>query len=142
MTSDEAREAFDDAFEGELAPDVRAAFDAALATDAALAAEWDEFVGTLRMVRGLGLDADPHADPDAPDHGPRRHVPLLAGVQSKLRVRSRGRFYRDRFASVRREELALPIILALVALLLVAVAWAGHRVVDVAPAPHSGPRSP
>lgn len=125
MTSDEAREAFDEAFEGALGAERRAAFDAAIAADAALRAEWDEFVRTMRMVRGVGLDEVRQS-----------HEPLLAGVQSKLRARSRGRFYRDRFASAGRSERMLPILLAVATILLLGIAWAGHHVVDVAPVRH------
>ena len=125
MTSDEAREAFDEAFEGALGTDKRAAFEAAIAADAALSAEWEEFVRTMRMVRGVGLDEARES-----------HEPLLAGVQSKLRTRSRGRFYRDRFASAGRSERMLPVLLAVATIVLLAIAWAGHHVVDVAPVRH------
>lgn len=124
MTPDEAREAFDDAFEGELDQATRAAFDAALATDADLRVEWDAFMQTMRLVRGVGLDVDQATEKATAE-------PLLREVQLKLRTRSRGRFYRDRFSTIRRQELVLPIALAVIACLLLAVAWAGHRVVDV-----------
>lgn len=126
MTSDEARAVFDDVLEGELEGEARAAFDAALAADAGLRAEWESFLETMRLVRGVGLDTDP-----------RPSEALVEGVRTRLRVRSRGRFYRDRFATVPTRELMLPFVLAVVAFVLVAIAWGGHRVVQVAPAPPS-----
>lgn len=120
MTSDQAREHFDAAFEGELSREVELAFEAALAADPSLRDEWETFVATMREVRGLSL------------HDARASASTLAeGVQHKLRVRSRGRFYRDRFASVGRRELLVPVLLAVVAVVVVLVAWVGQRVVGV-----------
>lgn len=123
MTPDEARSKFDEAFEGELDEAARADFDAAVAADATLREEWESFLATMRLVRGVGLDA-----------GVRDPATLVEGVHRKLRVRSRGRFYRDRFATVRKQELVVPVVLAIVAFILVAIAWGGHRIVQIAPA--------
>lgn len=120
MTSDQARERFDEAFEGELSREVEVAFEAALAADPSLRDEWETFVATMREVRGLSLHDEEASAPA-----------LAAGVQHKLRVRSRGRFYRDRFASVGRRELLVPVLLAVVAVLVVLVAWVGQRIVGV-----------
>lgn len=119
MTGDEAREAFDAAFEGELDPAARAAFEAALAEDAALRDEYEDFARTLRALRGIGVRDSEVETPQA----------LVEGVERKLRVRSRGRFYRDRYASARREERVLPFILAVVVFVLLIVAIGGRRVV-------------
>jgi len=123
MTTDEARSKFDEAFEGELDAATRAAFDAAVAEDAELRAEWEGFLATMRLVRGVGLDSVTKPT-----------EPLVDGVHHKLRVRSRGRFYRDRFSTLPTQEWMLPIVLAVVAFILVAIAWGGHRVVRIAPA--------
>lgn len=122
MTGGEARERFDEAFEGELDPEAQRAFDAALAGDPELRAEWEAFVGTMREVRALSLGASPSPDEAAS---------LAQGVERKLRVRSRGRFYRDRYASASRRERLVPVWIAVIALLLVLVAWVGQRLVGV-----------
>lgn len=133
MTSDEARERFDAAFEGELELPDQQAFDAALRDDEALREEWEEYVATLRAVRGLELDQVATAE-GVEDAAARASAEkLVEGVQHKLRVRSRGRFYRDRFASVPRGERLLPVLLAIVALVLLVAAWAGQRVIGVGP---------
>lgn len=120
MTSDQAREVFDEAFEGELGQQAQLEFEAAVAADAELRADWEAFVQTMREVRGLSLREDAASTPA-----------LLEGVHRKLRVRSRGRFYRDRFASVGGRERMVPVVLAVVAIVLVLVAWAGQRLVGV-----------
>ena len=121
MTPDEAREAFDAAFEGELTKERRAAFDAVLAADAALREEYDEFASTLRTLRGLGVQ----------DAEARTSEEFVANVERTLRTRSRGRFFRDRYSMARREERVLPFILAVVVFLMVVIAVAGRRVVVV-----------
>lgn len=121
MTEDEAREAFDAALEGELDAARRAAFEAALAASPALAAEYEAFVATMRIVRGVGLD-ERTSVAEAP-------AEVVEGVRRTLRVRSRGRFYRDRFAGVSGRELVLPIVLAIALFLLCVVALAGRRIV-------------
>ncbi|HEY8431092.1 MAG TPA: hypothetical protein VIL20_22085 [Sandaracinaceae bacterium] len=110
MSPDEARELFSEAFEGELDEARRSAFDAALAGDPELKREYDEFVETFRIVGKLG---DEEAVP-TPD--------LLAGVQERLRRRSRGRYYRDRF-SRRTGPVWSVLLLALTSVLLLALAW-------------------
>lgn len=133
MTSDEARERFDEAFEGELSHEDELAFEAALAADPALREEWESFLATMREVRGLSLREDRASAPV-----------LIEGVQRKLRVRSRGRFYRDRFATVGERELLVPVLLAVVAVVLVLAAWAGQRIVGVSHVhdEHDGPPPP
>ena len=73
MSPEEAREAFSEAFEDDLDPERKAAFEAALRDDAELRQEYAEFVETLQLVSRIGGDED---EP-APD--------LLAGVQERLR---------------------------------------------------------
>ena len=129
MTRDEARENFGAAFDGELG-ETRAEFDALLAEDAELREEYDEFAQLLRETQSLALD-------DAlPDGGGPPAPDLLAGVQKKLRARSGGRFYRDRFSERSTRGLSLPLVLAaailvLLAVVLVALNWT--TVLDVPP---------
>lgn len=112
MSPVEARDRFSEALDGELDAEAKAAFEAALAADAALRQEYDEFVDTFRMVGSLGGDED---EP-APD--------LLAGVQERLRKRSKGRYYRDRFSQrAGPSAWALPVLLAMVSVLVLALAW-------------------
>ncbi len=110
MTPEQARDLFSEAFEGELDEERKQAFEAALAGDAELKHEYDEFVETFRIVGAMGADEEP-----APD--------LLAGVQDRLRKRSRGRYYRDRFSRRAGPGWVLPLMLALVSVLVLAVAW-------------------
>ena len=119
MTPDEARERFSAAWDGELAAEDKAAFDAALAADPALAAEYEEFSQLLREAHAMAEDDDE----EVPD--------LLGGVQNRIRARSRGRFYRDRFATESRARSTLPIMLGIVMLVIVAIAWLTIHVVQV-----------
>ena len=113
MTAAEARELFSEAYEHELDPARAAAFDAALANDPALASEYEAFTATLQLARG-GSTAQ-RAATRAPN--------LLPGVQRRLRARSRGRFYGDRFAERLGSGLLQPLPLALLLLALLALAW-------------------
>ena len=113
MTSDEARARFDAALDDELSPDARAAFEAALARDAALREELARHRVVLEATRALGREVP--------------KVDLLPGVQHKLRARSGGRFYRDRFAEQRGLRGPAVWMLALCALLVVLVAlWLAY----------------
>jgi anti-sigma factor RsiW len=111
MTSEQARELFSDALDDELDADARAAFERALHDDAELAREYAAFRATLQHARG----AQP--SPAAPD--------LLAGVQRRLRQRSRGRFYGDRFSERLGRGLTQPLAIAVIMLALLALAWFG-----------------
>ena len=121
LGSDEARDLFSAAYDGELGDDEQKAFDDALASDEVLAEEWREFRDLLNEAHTL----DEELEGEEPD--------LLAGVQQKIRARSRGRFYKDRFAQAPGGGL-LPILMAGVMLLLVAVAWLMLHYVQVEPA--------
>jgi len=97
MTADEARSLFDAALDDELSDDARAEFDAALASDAALREEYGQHCAVLSAAGELGRVSS---------------VDLLAGVQHKLRARSGGKFYRDRFAERRGPSGSLAMIMA------------------------------
>lgn len=112
MNRDEARELLSDAIEGGLDEETRAQLDALLETDDELREEMD----ALRMVmRGAGALAAADDGAESPD--------LLAGVQSRLRQRSKGRYYRDRFSRGSGPKGLSPVLMLLVAVLLMAVAW-------------------
>lgn len=116
MNADEARALFSEAYDGALDEPQREAFDAALDADAALRAEYEELAALLDEAHGLG-----EVEGDVPD--------LLPGVQKKLRERSRGRYYRDRFA-LQKSFNWTPIVLAFVLLGLMGLAYAGLHFVQ------------
>jgi anti-sigma factor RsiW len=109
MDGDEARARFDAALDDELSREERAEFDAALAADPALRAEYERLRSVLAGAGALGRVSS---------------VDLLSGVQHKLRARSGGRFYRDRFAERRGGRGSLAWMLAISAcLVLCVVLW-------------------
>jgi len=116
MTPQEARESFSAAYDAQLAGDEQLAFDAALARDPALAAEYAEFRALLQSA-GMDLTAP------VPD--------LLPGVQRRLRARSRGRFYGDRFAERAGSGLRNPLSVLVAMLILGGLAWVALRLVNV-----------
>jgi anti-sigma factor RsiW len=108
MTNDEAYERFSAAADGELSADERTAFEALLASDAKLRQEYDDYKKMIGETKLL-------AETDAPN--------LLGGVQERLRRRSKGRFYRDRFASRSGPGTLTPILLAVGMLVVLAIVW-------------------
>lgn len=110
MNGEEARAQFDAAIDGELDAATQAAFDAALARDAALTAEFARYRAVLDEARAVGR-AVPRVD-------------LLGGVQDKLRARSGGRFYRDRFAASGGKGGSLALVIGLsICVVLLALLW-------------------
>lgn len=112
MTADEVRELFSAAYDGELDAQQKPAFEAALARDAELAGEYAAFRAMLEGARN-----DP-AETPAPD--------LLPGVQRRLRARSRGRFYSDKFAERAGIGLWNPLLFAVAMVAVVALAWLAY----------------
>ncbi|MFW6050630.1 MAG: anti-sigma factor family protein [Myxococcota bacterium] len=109
MTPEEARERFSEALEGELVPEEQRRFEAALARDPGLQAEYEAFTATVRSTRALGA-ARPRAD-------------LAPVVQETLRRRSRGRYYRDRFSRRTPRQTLVPLLVLGGVLALVVAAW-------------------
>jgi len=119
MTRDEARERFSAAYDRELDDDERQAFEAVLGQDKELKREFEEFVSLLgRATTEAQVDEE-----GAPD--------LLVSVQAKLRTRSRGRFYRDRFSQKRGSETVLPIVFGILMLVIIGVAWAALSAIEI-----------
>jgi anti-sigma factor RsiW len=126
MTAAEARELFSAAYERELDGPQAEAFAAALEADPELAREYEAFVATLGFARA-GAVAPQVREPN-----------LLPGVQRRLRARSRGRFYADRFSERLGGGMLQPLSLALVLLGLLALAWLAQAALSwiaVSPAP-------
>jgi hypothetical protein len=137
MTSDEARDLFGDAIEGTLGREQQAALDAALASDAELREEYDAYRLVVKGAASIGRAAEKDGEEvPAPD--------LLAGVQSRLRRRSRGRFYRDRFSQQAGPRSALPVLVAIVVALTIAATWVALQslVAIDAPPETSDPSAP
>lgn len=84
MNAEDAEALFSAAYDAELPPDERREFERVLETHPELAQRYREFCLTIQTLK-LADESVP-----APD--------LLAGVQRRLRLKSGGRFYRDRFA--------------------------------------------
>ena len=116
MNGDEARERFSEAYDDALDDAQRAAFDSALENDEALATEYAEFCELLQAAHAEASDAE-EAVPD-----------LLSGVQKKLRERSKGRFYRDRYAE--RGGLSWGW-LSLVMLIILSAAWLALSITEL-----------
>lgn len=106
MTVDEARALFDAALDGELADEVRGEFENVLAADDALRAEYERHRSLFAATEALGRVSQ---------------VDLLAGVQHKLRARSGGKFYRDRFAERRGQSASLGVVIVVSAVLVIGV---------------------
>lgn len=114
MTSDEARELFSRAVDSELTAAEQAEFDEALAADRAVAAEfrvWKEMLGQK-------LSSFP---PPASAGAPARD--LTAGIQERLRTRSGGRIYRDRFSTMAKGQQTVVVIAAVACVVLLVAAW-------------------
>jgi anti-sigma factor RsiW len=129
MTSAEARERMDAALDGELSPAEQAEFERALAADASLREEYEGLSQLLAETRALGAGPGLKSA-QSPD--------LLSGVQRRLRERSGGKFYRDRFAEGRGHKrgpanTTWMLVLAVIVLLAV-TAWLAFNAGLIAPA--------
>ena len=116
MNAEEARDLFSEAYDGMLAGERLAAFEAALDHDPDLKAEYDELVELLDEAHGLGEE-----EMEVPN--------LLPGVQKKLRERSKGKYYGDRF-SLAKGFSWMPIVLTFVMLGLLGLAYAGLHMIQ------------
>jgi hypothetical protein len=134
MTREEARDLFSAAWDGELG-EVRSAFEALLAADAELRAEYEDFTRVLRETQSLMQGGSPLASDSepAPD--------VLAGVQRKLRARSGGRFYRDRFSERATRGVSWPLLLAGAMLVLLAVTYLAIAWTNVVDTPGEAQRN-
>jgi anti-sigma factor RsiW len=124
VTAEQVRELFSAAYDAQLDADEQQAFDAALSGDRELAAEYRDFRATLDAVHESAMQQV--ATPD-----------LLRGVQTRLRNKSAGRFYADRFAersgATRRSQPLTLIITLLLMLALAGVSFSLLRAVHLLP---------
>jgi anti-sigma factor RsiW len=91
MTPEQLESSFSAAYDGTLDVEAQREFDAALLADPQLAQRYAEFCRLLAHVKELGQQHD-DADVDVPTPD------LLGGIQKRLREKSAGRFYADRFS--------------------------------------------
>jgi len=114
MTPDQARARFDAARDGELDAEQREAFEDALAGDDALREEYARHRALFDAASNLR---------EAPA------VDLLAGVQDKLRARSGGKFYRDRFSrrSGQQSESLRALIVLSACLIVATLLWFAYQ---------------
>jgi len=112
VSPDQARDLFSEAFEGDLDDERMAAFRALLAEDEDLDAEYQDFVETFES---LGQLASPESV-QAPN--------LLPRIQERIRRRSGGRYYRDRFAKRQSGPgFTMPLIAAIAVLVVLGIAF-------------------
>jgi anti-sigma factor RsiW len=126
VTPEQAEERFSDAVEGQLSAEERARFEAALRADVELAQRYEDFRATVDSARQLARAPEPGVD-------------LLQGVQGRLRRRSRGRYYRDRFAEHGPAGRSLPLFLGLLVLAVVGLVWLSVHWVSVQRTPSPDP---
>ena len=108
MRAEAARALFERALDGTLDAHTQREFEAALNESDELHEEFIELQVVRRAARDLARKENvPQVD-------------LLAGVQQKLRARSGGKFYRDRFSE--RRGMGFTWMLALASLVLLATA--------------------
>ena len=124
MSPEEARALFSDAHDGELDAATRAALDAALAGDATLAEEYAAFGRMLALAR---------EQPPLPAALDGREPDLLPAVQRALRVRSRGRFYADRFSERQGATRLTPWLVPLALLVLLGALFAALHLFAAVP---------
>ena len=114
LTAEQARARFDAALDGELDAEERARFEAALADDAELRDEYERQRSVLAATKLLAQQVP--------------SVDLLSSVQHKLRARSGGRFYRDRFSERRTTQASLWVVMAIsAAFVLATLGWFAYQ---------------
>ena len=127
MTRDQARDLLSDAVEGTLSAEQKEALDAILAEDDELREEMDALRLVMRGAAAIAANDDDVADAKTPD--------VLGGVQARLRERSKGRYYRDRFSQGGGAQALSPLLLAPVMAVLLAAAWVVLQQIVIIDAP-------
>lgn len=129
-TADEIRDLFSAALEGELGESDKKAFDAALTANTELKEEYAAFRSLFRGTAAIASTTEAETDEQEPA--------LLRGVQERLHRRSKGRYYRDRFARDAgggRSATWLLLILIVLVVAIVIVSLRNMVEIDPGPAP-------
>jgi anti-sigma factor RsiW len=127
MTDDDVRDRFSDAIEGELSAEDKVSFEAALEKSDELREEYESFRTMMRGTAKLAENTEAEVDEKAPE--------ILAKVQDRIHKRSKGRFYRDRFARDGGRRSSTMLVTILVVLTLAAAALALQNLVVIEDAP-------
>lgn len=126
MSDDDARDRFGDVIDGTLSEADRAAFEAALAASAELREELEAYRAIVSGV-GSAVVRVAGADESAPSKAEAANVEeapsLVPKVQERIRKRSKGRFFRDRFSSGEAKSGGLTAMLLTASLLIVIAVW-------------------
>lgn len=127
MSAEEARDRFGDAIEGTLSTTEQRAFDAAITGDAELREEYESYCA---IVNGVGsavvriAGAHEEAIATGPEDRNVEEAPsLVLKVQERIRKRSKGRYFRDRFSSGEAKGSGLTVMLLTASLLIVIAVW-------------------
>ncbi|MEM6955325.1 MAG: hypothetical protein AAF411_01170 [Myxococcota bacterium] len=104
-----ARDLFSDAYDEELSAEEQAEFEAALADAPDLAEEFAEFAAVLDGARAM------HTGGDAPPD-------MLKGIQRRIRERTNGRFFRDRYEKKKPRGVGWSALLVVAILIMLAIA--------------------
>lgn len=138
MTDDEARDLFSAYHDRELPPERHDAVRAALEANPELKREYDGFARMMSSLQSMAEAAGPVGPAKPADDELAAPAPdLLKGVQSRIKSRSRGKFYGDRWS--RAAGIAPLELIALGVLLILAMAWFAMTGVDIRPAPAPAP---
>jgi len=129
MSADDARDRFGDALDGQLGEGEQRGFEAALAADAELREEYEAYRTIVRglagaaprVVGGDALDGGASTPSASESAGAEAAPSLVLKVQARIRKRSKGRFFRDRFSEGEARGGMTALLLAATFLLLVAV---------------------
>jgi len=122
MSADDARDRFGDALDGELGEGEQRLFDAALASDAELASEYEAYRAIVKGVASAaphvaGVEGEPEST------GGEVAPNLVPRVQDRLRRRSKGRFFRDRFSAGEARGSSLTVLLVTAVFLVLVATW-------------------
>ncbi len=127
MSADDARDRFGDAIDGLLSESEQRAFDASIAGDDELRDEYESYRAIVKgvgsaVVRVAGAD-EGTLESGEKEKGAEIAPSLVGKVQDRIRKRSKGRYFRDRFSSGEAKGGGLTAMLLTASLLLVIAVW-------------------
>lgn len=126
-SADDARDRFGDAIDGLLSESEQRAFDALLEGDAELRDEYESYRAIVKgvgsaVVRVAGAD-EGTLESGEKEKGVELAPSLVPKVQERIRKRSKGRYFRDRFSSGEAKGSGLTVMLVTASLLIVIAVW-------------------